>query len=662
MADPISLAAGAASALSRARRVFPFGDKEQPEKSNQSRHDAEEQVKEGAVIQPRHDPTNFPFRPMIIEPDHESNIASHDEYATNAVPQAKPTISRSRVREWLRKGGSYSYMSDAAHQELNTTDYRNRKAYKYPTMPGEELKNSDTEEQYKEDRKEQRARNYTPSIRAIYETEDLSASKINPDIVSGIPRRRTSLEEPSLLEHNRTKRVAGKQRTHTLFYPMGGLDEEFSNVPPMPRRSYNLFNTVISTQHPYMSEPYFREEPTAQAPTHFCLVPDCNTHRNNPYPDTKTKEALEYAGDITVKQVNTGLANAVDEASTSTTAQSFSFDKIAVGRHERDSLSTDVNVTEALPEGHQLHDDLLTYDQRRTGEFAVVESMALPEDDDARFEGLYQNREKTDTFVLDDESDRASVISEVDSVFSVASLASTATNFSAVRKYTPAQIAAATRELLQIFQEDEFLKSLYQIAIARTDIGPERLQRNVRRLLKTFARNLQSEAERELERLAARLVFIKAAYVAQSIIENFEIKLLRREPHLQNKDDSSDDEDDEDPLDEDLIEDLPAFRQFLVGGGAFASYYQQLSRFVLPEMFLVPTGTAAEKQFSDQVSASIVGETPERIEEEPWERQNHTDLLNEPQGILADLLIATGCLEPPLVAGWTRLRWRCVSS
>ncbi|KAF2632518.1 hypothetical protein BU25DRAFT_453733 [Macroventuria anomochaeta] len=140
-------------------------------------------------------------------------------------------------------------------------------------------------------------------------------------------------------------------------------------------------------------------------------------------------------------------------------------------------------------------------------------------------------------------SEHGSAASQVKSIFSEAFLISTATGLSAGSGYTLDQIAMATRELLPIFLENEGLVALYQNAVEHPDIGSERLARNVRRLLKTFARKLYSEANDQPEKVASRLVSIKASYIAQSVIEAFEAKTWQPQRLRTEEQDSSDEED-----------------------------------------------------------------------------------------------------------------------
>src|SRR5205823_6330202 len=146
--------------------------------------------------------------------------------------------------------------------------------------------------------------------------------------------------------------------------------------------------------------------------------------------------------------------------------------------------------------------------------------------------------------------------------------------------YSASQIATATRELVLIFHEDEILVPLYKYAISDQAIGAERLQRNLRRLFKSYANQLEEEAEDRLEFLASRLVAIKARYLAESIVEKFH-KSSTPKKERGNKEDSSDDEEIS-SVNENVFEDLVIFRDFLVRGLAFEKLRSGVQQFVLP--------------------------------------------------------------------------------
>lgn len=272
----------------------------------------------------------------------------------------------------------------------------------------------------------------------------------------------------------------------------------------------------------------------------------------------------------------------------------------------------------------------------------------------------------------DDETDRLSAASLAESIFSEASFASSATDFSAVSDYSRKQIETATRELLRVFVEDPDLILSYKRAIAHPRIGPERLQRNIHRLLKTFSRDLQSEADEGLETLAARLVSWKASYVALSIKDMFEVKLPNPCVGVEVPDDSSEDEEGhdgedrvrglivEDPVDEDLIEDLDAFRRFLVAGEAFTTFRQKLKVFTEPKLRTVPSDPQTMAPIEELVAVSVP-EDVECLTTEIPQPKLSPGLRANAQSSLLSLVVAVGLLEPPLQAGWIRLRWQCVS-
>ncbi|KAF2994954.1 hypothetical protein E8E13_002610 [Curvularia kusanoi] len=286
-------------------------------------------------------------------------------------------------------------------------------------------------------------------------------------------------------------------------------------------------------------------------------------------------------------------------------------------------------------------------------------------------EKLYaQNSDSLDGYldVSDDESERASVLSQADSIWSRASLNSAVTGFSGTSGYSAVRIETATKELLRIFLEHEHLASLYRAAIVRPRIGPERLQRNVRRLLKVFAEDLLAVANRDLERLAARLVSHKAAYVAQSVIEKYEFKnpfpfvtqILGSQDEDQKDEGSSDEEaeckeeeDLESHIDEDLIQDLSAFRQFLSDGHAFAQFQRQLEAFVQPRPAETKSSAREEKHSLDQVPILEIdeSETPPSLGNKPFKMQRFWNLLSTSQAALKNLFVAAGYLEPPLESG-----------
>jgi hypothetical protein len=177
-------------------------------------------------------------------------------------------------------------------------------------------------------------------------------------------------------------------------------------------------------------------------------------------------------------------------------------------------------------------------------------------------------------YLFEAEDDNISAPSSYcNSVFSVQSLASSASTFSSGSGYSADQIATATRELVLIFQEDEILVPLYKTAVESPSIGSDRLQRNLRRLFKQYAEHLESEAIDRLQYLASRLVSIKARYLAESIIEN--LQGIAASKHVQ-KDSSDEEEEYRGSVHDGNFEDLVVFREFLMTSDAFGTFRTQV--------------------------------------------------------------------------------------
>ena len=290
----------------------------------------------------------------------------------------------------------------------------------------------------------------------------------------------------------------------------------------------------------------------------------------------------------------------------------------------------------------------------------------------------------------DIQSGPSSYAASVASVFSVASLASSASDMSRGSGYSAVQIAAATKVLLAIFYEDENLLLLYNTAIENQNIGLGRLQRNLRRLFRAYAGLLEGEATERLEYLASRLVLIKSAMLAQSIVEKLQsgrtgLPLPRRE----RNEESSDEEDnnaDTRPVNEAAFEDLAIFREFLVESEAFKTFRVQLKTFIAPKStHLTHLGSASSAVIT---SAAVVGLTPVvavagQQRSLTWRRwlddsKQCADgffggahwktsasciiFLTTDALMLAtdDVMKAAGLLEPPLRPDTVRLRWQCV--
>jgi hypothetical protein len=293
-----------------------------------------------------------------------------------------------------------------------------------------------------------------------------------------------------------------------------------------------------------------------------------------------------------------------------------------------------------------------------------------------------------------DYSDSASGLSSyaasVASVFSVTSLASSASDISKGSGYSAVQIATATKVLLSIFYEDKTLLSLYKSAIGNEDIGPERLQRNLRRLFRAYAGLLENEATERLEYLSSQLVLVKSAFLALSIVEKLQNgRLGAHSPRSERNEESSDEEDDNADthlVNEDAFEDLAIFREFLVESNAFRTFRDQLEAFVLPKpiyltheeltskreapkattMKLVPT--KAFSRYGDVLTwqkwCRDAKLSTDGLFHSACFRTTATSLFHLVMDAIFlatdDLLVAAGRLEPPLSPNMVRLRWQCV--
>ncbi|PVI00188.1 hypothetical protein DM02DRAFT_494166, partial [Periconia macrospinosa] len=249
-----------------------------------------------------------------------------------------------------------------------------------------------------------------------------------------------------------------------------------------------------------------------------------------------------------------------------------------------------------------------------------------------------------------------------------------ATDISRGSGYSAHQIATATKELVSIFQEDPNLVPLYKRAINDDSIGPEKLQRNLRRLFKQYAELLEGEAKDRLEYLAARLVSLKARFLSQSIVQMFDGHAKPPKPPVKavesNYESSDDEEEESSPVDDTAFEDLVIFREFLVGSEAFRTLQAQVKSFAVPKYTYTPK--INEPQTSVNEGGISFGENvPSRTDSgltvrphvEPMVPTNAftsvRDYLGYPLRYFNACLVAAGCFESSLGPGKIRVRWQC---
>jgi hypothetical protein len=294
---------------------------------------------------------------------------------------------------------------------------------------------------------------------------------------------------------------------------------------------------------------------------------------------------------------------------------------------------------------------------------------------------------------FEDDDDTISVLSfaeSITSVFTSNSASSSATEMSSVNGFSSEDIATASKILSSIFHEDEGMFTLYKIAFANAAIGPERLQRNLRRIFKAFAEHLKVEATDQLEYLAARLVAVKSRGLAESIVEKFRSGTMESQTIGRGEfSDSSEEERDSRPVNEETLADLIAFRRFLVESQAFETLQAQLRAFVLPKLpkpdpeyshndktTHIPYGSISlhVKPSSREDSTSRTWQLWRRdAAETAYAYLCNTDGLPRTTLLLhlmVDLvflatdgtLVNTGLLEPPLCPTKVRLRWSSASN
>lgn len=276
--------------------------------------------------------------------------------------------------------------------------------------------------------------------------------------------------------------------------------------------------------------------------------------------------------------------------------------------------------------------------------------------------------------------DNGSIISPyAASVFNVEPLASSASALPDRGYHSAKQNAAATKRLVVIVSEDDQLVPLYQNAIENTDIGPDRLRRNLRIFFKVYADNLAEENEGRLEFFTSRLVANKARYLAEYIVEKFQSHLSWQQVDARKQqDESSDEEDKVGIVHEDMFHGLKVFSEFLVGSAAFSTLRAQVQSFVLAKVVTMLSNPGVETMSQNQrkVNHNTVKvrtgqgwfEDARHMVDAIFLEPKDTLLIKSALVLVADvfclvtdsLFIRFGLLKPPVVEDMTRGRWNCV--
>lgn len=114
-----------------------------------------------------------------------------------------PTAGRRLIRGWFTSAANY--LGNAAHQKLDASDYKDKKAHGFPEVPGEPLRNAALErisKQYSELREQRALSNYSPSIISTPGVEGRTSpppqeSPLPEPSPSLRPARRATLEVPA---------------------------------------------------------------------------------------------------------------------------------------------------------------------------------------------------------------------------------------------------------------------------------------------------------------------------------------------------------------------------------------------------------------------------------------------------------------------------------
>jgi hypothetical protein len=251
------------------------------------------------------------------------------------------------------------------------------------------------------------------------------------------------------------------------------------------------------------------------------------------------------------------------------------------------------------------------------------------------------------------------------SVISTVSQASSATDLSKHSGYSITQIEMATTMLILVLQEDARLASLYEHAIIDTSIGPERLERNLRRMLRSYGEMLGKAAGDNLEFRSSQLVKAKARAAAHAIVQSYDSNLttVPQTKIKQDQEASSDEEAEPHQLNDSVFEDLQTFREFLIGGEPFVALHAQMRAFILPKSAL-PTFPqhAVDELEKDKTPSRNYKEQPASTKQTMSRVRSYKLTIRSILEFFDLVFVALGYLEPPLAPGFTRLRWQCVST
>ncbi|KAE9374270.1 hypothetical protein N431DRAFT_437737 [Stipitochalara longipes BDJ] len=233
-----------------------------------------------------------------------------------------------------------------------------------------------------------------------------------------------------------------------------------------------------------------------------------------------------------------------------------------------------------------------------------------------------------------------SLQSLADSIFSIASLSSAS---------TVAEANNAFQRVLAILKADATLKVLYADSIAKTSV--DKFNRNLGRLLKRFALDLEGEAKCWNEQRAAQFIRSRARIIAQRVAGSVyplerESQKIQPRTFEQDKAESSDDSDFEEEPDE-----FAELESFITNSSAFRKLHDNIRSFLGQERSYK---LFEELPFAGEDHIYTLDE-PVCYEQcsSPYSR-NVWHLPNFSQKI-RDILFP----EPSIPDGMSRVRWQC---
>ncbi|KAI8936180.1 hypothetical protein NX059_006613 [Plenodomus lindquistii] len=202
------------------------------------------------------------------------------------------------------------------------------------------------------------------------------------------------------------------------------------------------------------------------------------------------------------------------------------------------------------------------------------------------------------------------------------------------------------------------------LAIANVEIGPESLERNLRRSFKIFAQELRIEAGDQFEFYVSKFVEKKARHVARVIVQQYSPSLSSADRHSNKvalRENLADGESDSegDKIDESSLNDSKLFREFLMKGEPLERLHARIEAFVAPK----PPHHEKLLRIALNEEGNIISK-----DLNPNNRLNEEDSQSPPTertlpGVLTRmmriLLVAVDVLEPPMRTDSVRLRWEC---